>query len=157
MRTIKQVIELYPVTNKTEWTKTKTGGWIHQSAKVENPENIQEGAIVFGDARVYGNARICGDAQVCGNAQVYGDARICGDAWILSPLQIQGTWHFVNMATKDILKIGCYELLISDWLKKYKAIGKEAGYTPAQIKEYYLYIKLAKELYAKQSPAQPEK
>jgi hypothetical protein len=32
------------------------------------------------------------------------------------------------------------------WLKKFKDIGKENGYTEEQIKEYGLYIKLAKEL-----------
>ena len=72
--------------------------------------------------------------------------RVYGNAWEKSPLQIQGTRHFVNFCAKGILKIGCHELKIDVWLKKFKTIGKENGYTEEQIKEYGLYIELAKKL-----------
>ncbi len=54
------------------------------------------------------------------------------------------------MSTKKILKIGCHENTIAEWQKDYKYIGKDAGYTPAQIKEYGLYIKLAAALAGKE-------
>ena len=114
--------------------KGDKGGW------VEKDENLS------GDAWVSGNARVYGDAQVSGNARVYGDAQVSGDAWEKSPLQIQGTKHFINFCTKGKLKIGCHELEINVWVEKFESIGKENGYTEAEIKEYGLYIQLAKEL-----------
>jgi len=107
---------------------------------------VSGNARVYGNARVSGNARVFGNARVSGNAQVYGNARVYGDAWEESPLQIQGTKHFVNICAKGNLKIGCYELEIDSWLSKFEEIGSNEGYTKKQIKEYGLYIKLAKEL-----------
>jgi len=89
---------------------------------------------------------LSGDAWVYGDAQVYGDARVYGDAWEKSPLQIQGTKHFVNECKKGFLKIGCCELSFEEWMEKAERIGKENNYTPGQIKEYKLYINLAIEL-----------
>lgn len=82
-----------------------------------------------------------------GNAWVYGNAQVYGDAWEKSPLQIQGTRWFINMATKTILKIGCQEHKLSFWLKYYKKIAENNNADEATTNEYYLYIKLAAELY----------
>ena len=107
---------------------------------IEKEENIS------GDAWVYGNAWVYGDAQVYGNARVYGYAWVYGDAWEKSPLQIQGTRHFICMPKVGFLKIGCIELSINDWGDRFKDIGNENGYTESEIKEYGLYIELAKTL-----------
>ena len=110
------------------------GGW------VEKESNVSGDAWVSGDAEVSGNAKVSGDAWVSGDAKVY------GDAWEVSPLQIQGTKHFVNICAKGKLQIGCKSFEISFWLEKFKEIGKSEGYTDAQIDEYGMYIELANKL-----------
>ena len=77
---------------------------------------------------------------------ISGDAWVYGDAWEKSPLQIQGTRHFICMPKVGFLKIGCIELSINDWGDRFKDIGNENGYTESEIKEYGLYIELAKTL-----------
>ena len=113
---------------------------------VEKESNISGDAWVYGDARVSGDARVYGNAQVSGDAWVSGNAWVYGYAWEKSPLQIQGTKHFINFCAKGKLKIGCHELEINVWVEKFESIGKENGYTEAEIKEYGLYIQLAKDL-----------
>ena len=87
-----------------------------------------------------------GDARVYGNARVYGDAQVYGNAWELSPIQIQGSKHFVNECAKGEISIGCQKFPIDEWLRSFESIGDEYGYTPEQIKEYGLYIKLIKDI-----------
>ena len=118
-------------------TKGDKGGWVEAEA------NMYGDAWVYGNAKVYGNARVYGNAWVSGDARVYGNARVYGDAWKKSPLQIQGTDHFINICKKGFLKIGCFELSFMEWKKEFKRIGKSNGYTPTQIKEYGAYIDLA--------------
>ena len=74
------------------------------------------------------------------------NAWVSGDAWKVSPLQIQGTKHYFNIYKKGYIKIGCIVKSIEDWEKQFEQIGKEHGYTEEQIKEYGLYIQLAKQL-----------
>lgn len=78
---------------------------------------------------------------------MYGNARVSGNAWEKSPLQIQGTRHFVNCCKTHVLRIGCHEFSFSYWKENYKEIGKKKGYTKEEIKEYGLYIDLAISLY----------
>ena len=85
--------------------------------------------------------------NLSGSAWVYGEAEVYGYKWKVSPLQIQGTQHFVNVCAKGVLRIGCFELPFKEWMEKFKVIGKREGYTPTQIKEYGLYIDLAIKLY----------
>ncbi len=155
------------------------GGWVANTATVEETAYIGPDAWVFGDARIYSYARITGDACVSGNAviygyarifgaaQVYGYARISGDAlvsgdarvygyarifgaaqvsggdWETSPLYIQGSKHEITNCSYGSLSIGCITHSFSEWKKLYKSIGKEQGYTPAQIKEYGQLIAIA--------------
>ncbi len=44
------------------------------------------------------------------------------------------------------LKIGCEVHHLEYWLIMYDVIGRENGFTEAQIKEYHVYIKMLKEL-----------
>ena len=104
--------------------KNDLGGWITKEDNLSQDGN----AWVYGDARVYGNARVY------------------GSKWESSPIQIQGTQHFINECKKGFIKIGCYELKISEWVKQYKEIGENNGYSDKQIQEYGLYIELIKNL-----------
>jgi len=89
---------------------------------------------------------VYGDAQVSGDARVYGDAMVYGDAWDKSPLQIQGTKHFINICAKGKLKIGCKCFEISFWLKNFREIGEKEGYSESEINEYEMYINIASKL-----------
>lgn len=46
MRTIEQVLQLFPGTRREDWTLTEAGGWVHRDAWVENLGNIRDGAVV---------------------------------------------------------------------------------------------------------------
>ena len=56
---------------------------------------------------------------------------------------IQGSKHGLTNSAYGYLNIGCIKLPFSEWKKRYKEIGKEQNYTPAQIKEYGKFIALA--------------
>lgn len=84
----------------------KGGGWVAESAhvdddcyvgpyaivygtaKVTGNAIINDHAKVYGDARVYGNAKVYGDAQVFDTAQVYNNARVSGNAKIYGDCRI---------------------------------------------------------------------
>ncbi len=137
------------------------GGWVANTATVEEtayigPDariygyaRISGNAWVFGNARIYGYARISGNSRIYGTTRVYGNAlvsgnaRVCGGAWKTSPLYIQGSQHAITNCDFGQLSIGCITHSFSEWKKLYKSIGKENGYTPAQIKEYGQLIALA--------------
>ena len=88
----------------------KGGGWIAETAHVDEScyvgpyaivygnayvtENaiINDYAKVYGDAKVYGKARVYGDAQVYGFAQVYDNASVSGNS------QIYGNSIVINNA-----------------------------------------------------------
>jgi hypothetical protein len=46
------------------------GGWVAQTAIVENIAYVGPDAKVYGNARVYGNSRISGTAEVSGNIKI---------------------------------------------------------------------------------------
>ena len=169
---------LYPA----EWHQhPKGGGWVKNTAHA-GATAIVEG-IVSGNAQVSGNAWVCGDAWVCGNAwvsgnaqvsgdawvsgdaqvygdawvygdaRVYGNAWVCGDAWCFSPLQIQGTKHFVTTCTHTHISIGCQKFTVSEWQGSYQQIGKQQGYTPDQIAEYGMLIALCADWLKAKFPA----
>ena len=128
---------------------------VYDNAMVSGDARVSGDAWVFGNARVYdnamvfGDARVSGDAWVFGNARVYDNARVFGDAWEVPPLQIQGSRHYFNICKYGYIKIGCIEKSIDEWEREFEIIGKENNYTELQIKEYGLYIQLAKQLYNK--------
>jgi hypothetical protein len=88
-----------------------------------------------------------GNAWVYGDAVVYGDARVYGNAWEKSPLQIQGTSWFVNMATTKIMKIGCQEHELQYWVEHFEEISNRHTNDESIKAEYKLYIDLAVKLY----------
>jgi len=125
---------------------------VSDNARVFGDAQVSGDAWVFGKAWVFDNARVFGDAwvsgyaQVSGNAQVSGYAQVSGDAWETSPLYIQGTRHAITNCAYGLLAIGCQVHTFAEWKKNYKAIGKEAGYTEEQIKEYGRHILYATEV-----------
>jgi UDP-3-O-[3-hydroxymyristoyl] glucosamine N-acyltransferase len=74
----------------------KGGGWVAETANVDNDCFIGPHAVVFGNARVSGNAiindyaKVYGDAQVYGNAKVYGKAEVYDKAHVLGHAKISG-------------------------------------------------------------------
>jgi len=125
---------------------------IYSNARVYNDARVYGDAYVYGDstvsgdACVYGNARVYGDAQVFGNARVFGNAWVYGDAWDASPLQIQGSKHFLNICKIGWLQIGCISKRIEEWITDFEMIGKSNSYTDLEINEYGMYIELAKKI-----------
>jgi hypothetical protein len=67
---------------------------------------------------------------------------VYGDAWKRSPVQIQGSRHFVNECKKGYIKIGCIELTFEQWQERFEQEGKNNSYTETEIQEYKLYIEL---------------
>ena len=55
-------------------------------------------------------------------------------------IRIQGSRHEIN-AINDDVHVGCIRQNLSRWLEVFEAIGKEQGYTAAQIAEYGLHLK----------------
>lgn len=103
------------------------GGWIKKEANLSHDDN----AWVSRDAWVYGNAWVSGNAQVS------------GDAWEISPLQIQGSKHFLTTSSHTTISIGCEKYFVQEWLQRYEEIGKKNSYTDEQIQEYLLLIQTA--------------
>ena len=69
---------------------TNGGGWVADTARVEDSAYIGPSAQVTGNARVSGNAQVSGDAQVSGNARVSGNAQVSGNAWVSGNAQVSG-------------------------------------------------------------------
>ena len=145
-------VELFRIelTIDCKWGKIgDKGGFIEKESNVYGDAWVSGNAQVYGNARVYGNAWVYGNARVSGNALVYGNAwvsgnaRVYGNAWETSPLQIQGSKHFITECKKGHLKIGCIELSFEQWKEKFEEVGKDQGYNDKQIQEYGLYIDLA--------------
>ena len=130
------------------------GGWVANTTTVAVSAFVGRDAQVYGNAWVYGNAQVSGDARVSGTAQVHDNARVSGtaqvsgdtlvpgnawvsgDTWVLNPLTITGSAHTVNLVSYTQIAVGCKIHDFAYWLKNYKTVGKENGYTPEQIKEY---------------------
>ena len=58
------------------------GGWVQDTASVD------ETAHIGPDAEVSGAAQVCGNAQVYGNARVSGNAQVYGNAWVSAPRHV---------------------------------------------------------------------
>ncbi|MGD9209302.1 MAG: hypothetical protein PVI90_00930 [Desulfobacteraceae bacterium] len=123
---------------------------VHENAQVYGNAKVYGDAEVYGDAWVYGNAWICGNAKVFGDTEVYGYATVKDGNWNVTPFQLHGSKHFLCVCAPRILKIGCIEKNIDEWLKMYERTGRTHGYSDEEIEEYGGYIKLVNSL--KNSP-----
>ena len=66
------------------------GGWVQDTASVDETAHIGPDAEVSVAARVSGNAQVSGTAQVSGNAWVSGAAQVSGNAWVYGAAQVFG-------------------------------------------------------------------
>ena len=94
MRTIEDVLVLWPSTAIADWTQTSGGGWVYKDATVERPENVRDGAIVaeravvsensqvLENSCVYGRSQLSGDSRASGNSRIFGESRIRDRAWV---------------------------------------------------------------------------
>jgi carbonic anhydrase/acetyltransferase-like protein (isoleucine patch superfamily) len=76
---------------------------VYGDAGVRDNASVEDNAHVFGDAQVYGNARVCdnatasGDAQIGGTTQIFGTAWVYGEAWIYGNARVFGSaWIYGN-------------------------------------------------------------
>lgn len=68
----------------------KGGGWVAETAHVDDNCYVGPYAIVYGNAKVTENAMINDYAKVYGEARVYGNAKVYGDAQVYDTAQIYG-------------------------------------------------------------------
>ena len=61
---------------------------VYENARVTENAIINDHAKVYGEAKVYGNAKVYGDAQIFDTAQVYGSARVTGHAKVYGDSRI---------------------------------------------------------------------
>ena len=99
------------------------GGWVADTARVDDSAYIGPAAWVFGDARVsgdalvYGDARVFGDAWVSGDALVYGDATIAksSDYLLIGPIGSRA--DFMTWTRSDnCIATGCFRGTIEEFL-----------------------------------------
>ena len=50
------------------------------------------------------------------------------------------------VAIDDDIMIGCQRMTLAEWLERFEAIGREAGYTEQQIAEYGIYLKAIRDV-----------
>ena len=115
---------------------------MQNTAHVDKTAFIGRNAVVCGQARVRGEAIVYGYARICGEAEVCEQANVVNGVWRRSPLQIGGTLHWVSESAPGVLRIGCSEHTVSEWLEQGESIGREHNYTDEQIAEYRLYVEL---------------
>jgi len=71
------------------------GGWVANTATVEDTAYIGPNAQVYGEAQVSGEAQVFGNAQVSGKAWVFGEAQVSGEAQVFGNAQVSGkAWVF---------------------------------------------------------------
>ena len=123
------------------------GGWVantahvDESARVYGDAQVYGNAWVYGNARVYGDAWVYGDARVYGDAWVYGDARVYGDAWVYgkvkvekTPIVVTGLRYTITICGKTA-HVGCECHAIAKW-RKFKP-EKIANMDGASATEFY--------------------
>ena len=60
------------------------GGWVQDTASVDETAHIGPDAQVYGNARVSETAWVSGDARVSGNAEVFGAAQVSAPRHVLT-------------------------------------------------------------------------
>jgi len=110
---------------------------------VDENASVGENVCAYNKSRIYGNALVNGDINIFGLSQIHGRSLITNKCNInKSPLQIQGSRHFLNINGNE-LQIGCQCHTIRSWLTHFEKIGKIENYTKEEIDEYKKYIDLA--------------
>lgn len=87
------------------------GGWVQDTASVDETAHIGPDAEVFGTARVSGNAWVCGAARVSGNARVSGTARVSFPRHVLTVGPIGSEDQTLTLFRTDTgprIAVGCW-------------------------------------------------
>ena len=165
-----------------EWHQhTNGGGWVHQDAKIMKPkieisgDAVISGGVIWGGeiwGGVISGGMISGDAVIWGGEIRGGEisggvirggvirggeirgGEISGGEWTFSPLQIQGSKHFVVTGSHTHIAIGCQNHTISEWQNNFQKIGIDNDYTSDQITEYGLFIALCAEWLKSKFPSE---
>ena len=58
------------------------GGWIANTAQVDESVFVDQYAIVYGQAKLSEKVRVLGTAAVSGHAVLSGNVVVCGNCWI---------------------------------------------------------------------------
>jgi carbonic anhydrase/acetyltransferase-like protein (isoleucine patch superfamily) len=66
------------------------GGWVAETASVDETVYVEHDACVYGHAHVLGNARVHGNARVSGEAYVLGDATVTDNAAVFGKARVSG-------------------------------------------------------------------
>ena len=93
------------------------GGWVADTARVEDSAYIGPSAQVTGNAWVYGNAQVTGDARVYGRAQVTGNAKLAksSDYLLIGPIGSRAA--FMTWTRSDnCIATGCFRGTIKEFL-----------------------------------------
>jgi len=135
MKTIDEILKMFPDTKAKNWHQHPNGGgWVLDTA------DVSPTAYIGPDALIHGNACVSDNAWVYGNACVSGNAQVCGGVIKGKLISIAGPKHDMNICTPGVLRIGCIKEPLEWWLENYKEIGEEEQYTPQEIEEYKAYI-----------------
>lgn len=109
------------------------GGWVADTASVEDTcyvgilAQVYDRAWVFGKVRVYDRARVFGKARVSDGAWVSGEARVFGKAWVSgeawvfgeaqvskAPIVISGL-QYPTTISDNVLTIGYQQHSLKKW------------------------------------------
>lgn len=119
MRTIKEILGLFPDTKKNEWGQYANcngddGGWVHSSARIYYPQSVYVGdnAILRGGTFYggvfYGGTFYRGEFRrgVFSNSDAI---------WHDSPPQLTGRRWSTHQANVDTVRCGCEEHTFDEW------------------------------------------
>ena len=148
--TIKQLGVVYPGATPETWHQHHNGGgWVANSATVPATLHLPENAIVGARAKIGEGAEIGAWAKIGAWATVGERAEIGawakigeGAEFVISPLHIIGSRNLVCVASATDIAIGCIVHDFPWWKENYRRVGRENDYTPVQITEYWMYIRL---------------
>ena len=98
----------------------------------------------IGDGASIGNRASIGDGASIGHRASIGD-----EIKLIIGFYINGSQHTVTYVGNGKISIGCHTKEISWFNENYERLGKRENYSNDQIKEYKIYIDLAKTFYKK--------
>jgi hypothetical protein len=117
LRTIKDVLALFPWTTEKDWKQHSNGnGWVQITASVD--------------------ASCTNEGIVSGYARVSGDGCVFGDGWKTAPLLVQGSKHTATNCKYGFIAIGCQVHTFAHWQTHVESIARAHGYTEVEVAEY---------------------
>ena len=132
------------------------GGFVAETAHVDDTAYVGSEAEVYGkawvsgEARVYGKAWVSGEAEVSGKAWVSGEARVSGEAEVSGKTKIpdgfNGATFSCNSWTatvnEDFVQIGCHAKPVREWLSLTPEEALEMGLPKEFYKPYKAFLEM---------------